>query len=43
MFLHIMVVQNTKKSNAKEKRFFIPYDVMLKYICAKKCVSYALL
>jgi hypothetical protein len=33
MFLHIMVSQNPKKSNAKEATFFfISYDVMLKYI-----------
>jgi hypothetical protein len=40
MFLHIMVDQNPKKSNAKKITFFISYDVMLEYICAKKiCVT----
>jgi hypothetical protein len=33
MFLHIMVGQNPKKSNANETTFFISYDVTLKYIC----------
>jgi hypothetical protein len=36
MFLHIMVGQNPKMSNAKKTIYFISYDVMLKYICAKK-------
>jgi len=34
MFLHIMVGQNSKKSNAKEATFF-SFDVMLQYICVK--------
>jgi hypothetical protein len=36
MFLHIMIAQNSKKSNAKKLHYCISYDVMLKYICAKK-------
>jgi hypothetical protein len=36
-FLHIMVGQNTKKSNVKETTFFNSYDVMLEYIFTKKC------
>ncbi len=35
MFLHIMVRQNLKKSNAKETTFFFPHHVMLKYIGCK--------
>ncbi len=35
MFLHIMISQNPKKSNAKETTLFILYDVMLQYICAE--------
>jgi hypothetical protein len=34
-FLHIIVSQNSKKSNEK-KKLFISYDVMLKYIYVKK-------
>jgi len=36
MFLHIMIGQNPKKSNEKNEKIFILYDVMLKYICAKE-------
>jgi hypothetical protein len=36
MFLHIMVGQNPKKLNAKKTIYFISYDVMLEYICAKQ-------
>jgi len=40
MFLHIMVSQNSKKSNTKETTFFFSYDVMLKiYFCVKKYVT----
>jgi hypothetical protein len=35
MFLHIMVCQNFKKSNAKETTFFFLRHVMLKYIGCK--------
>jgi hypothetical protein len=35
MFLHIMVGQTTKKSNAKKLHFLISYDAMLKYIFVK--------
>jgi hypothetical protein len=35
MFFHIIVGQNSKKSNVKKYIFLILYDVMLKYICAK--------
>jgi hypothetical protein len=39
MFLHIMVSQNPKKSNAKQTNFLISYDVILNYICTKSCMS----
>jgi hypothetical protein len=39
MFLLIMVGPNIKKSNVEETTFFISYDVMLKYIYTKKCMS----
>jgi hypothetical protein len=42
-FLHIMVGQNSKKLNAKETTFFISYDVMLEYICAKKIIHHNIL
>jgi hypothetical protein len=35
-FLHIMVGQNTKSQMPNKPHFFISYDVMLEYICAKK-------
>jgi hypothetical protein len=35
MFLHIMISQNPKKSNAKEPTIFFSYDVMLQYICVE--------
>jgi len=31
-----MVNQNPKKSNAKKIIYFISYDAMLEYICAKQ-------
>jgi len=37
MFLHIMVGQNPKMSNAKKLCFLVSYDVMLDYIYTKKC------
>jgi hypothetical protein len=30
-----MIGQNPKKSNVEQTKFFISYDVMLEYICAK--------
>jgi hypothetical protein len=33
-FLHIMVGESPKKSNAKKTTFFISYDV-IEYICAR--------
>jgi hypothetical protein len=35
MFLHIMIGQNPKKSNAERLHFLISYDVILENICAK--------
>jgi hypothetical protein len=38
-----MVGQNSKKSNARETTFFISYDVMLEYICAKNIIHHNIL